>query len=499
MTSQPLAAIYTRISRDADGDGVGVQRQETLCRELAERQGLQVSAVYTDNDIGASDRTGSKVRPSYDRMLGDAAAGAFSHILAYSNSRLTRRLRELEDLIKLHESTGITIQTVSAGQDDLSTSDGRMVARIKASVDAAESDRISERQRAAFRDNALAGKPKLQRQRPFGWEKDGVTLEPDEAELIRKAVTRIKGGASIASISDEWEAAGVPTAAGGEKWEWSVVHRVLLGWRTAGVRTYRREPLYDAEGELVMGAWTPIISLEDRAAAIAALEKRSRKKVRQGKWLLSGLIRCGECGSKMYGILSGAGTYGCKQGHNSITASNLENHVRTQLALRIIERNERAAKASGLKAPGQKLDWPDEEKLALVSRNIDELMEAFKAGQLQGSIVFPQVVELENERSALRSDRDRFYAEQTLREEEFRSSQEIWDHAAAQALLLPPVRYDEDGEHPVEDPNEADKKLLLQRELETIVVKKGQRGRAGWGREAFLERVDLIWREQHEG
>jgi site-specific DNA recombinase len=38
---------------------------------------------------------------------------------------------ELEDLIKLHEETGVIFQTVVSGQDDLSTSDGRMVACIK--------------------------------------------------------------------------------------------------------------------------------------------------------------------------------------------------------------------------------------------------------------------------------------------------------------------------------------------------------------------------------
>ena len=50
----PLAAaIYARISRDREGAGLGVERQEADCRALAERLGWDVVAVYVDNDISA--------------------------------------------------------------------------------------------------------------------------------------------------------------------------------------------------------------------------------------------------------------------------------------------------------------------------------------------------------------------------------------------------------------------------------------------------------------
>ena len=79
-----------------------------------------------------------------------------------------------------------------SGEDDLSTADRRMVARIKASVDVAEADRISEGQKAAFRQRAMKGEPKLQRQRPFGWKADGKTLEPEEAALWRRECVHLR-------------------------------------------------------------------------------------------------------------------------------------------------------------------------------------------------------------------------------------------------------------------------------------------------------------------
>jgi hypothetical protein len=45
--------LYTRISEDIDGAGLGVARQEADCRKLASLRGWTVGSVYTDNDVSA--------------------------------------------------------------------------------------------------------------------------------------------------------------------------------------------------------------------------------------------------------------------------------------------------------------------------------------------------------------------------------------------------------------------------------------------------------------
>lgn len=485
MAKLKNAAIYTRISRDAEGEGTGVERQEVLCRELAERLNLDVVKVYSDNDIGASDRTSkAKVREQFKQLLDDARAGEFAHILAYSNSRLTRRMLELEDLIKLYEDTGVVIRTVVSGQDDLSTSDGRMVARIKASVDAAESDRISERQKAAFRHRALQGKPKLQRQRPFGWEKDGVTLRSAEADLIKEAVQKVIDGKSITAIASEWEEAGVLTAAGNTTWEWSVLRKILVGWRTAGVRTYKREPLYDADGKLVMGTWEPIITLEQRDAALASLGRRSLKKVRQGTWLLTGLVRCGECGMMLYGQIGATDaltTYTCKnRGHNVITAHKLEWITLSAVFTHMRERAEREAEGSpGITVESEVEEFPHEARLGEIGEKVSELMDAYNAGHLSGDIVFPQVDKLDRERKDLRIAREAFYATHENALLELESSEEVWATIGDDLFNQSPD----------------DQRLVIQRELEAVVVRRGKRGRAGWGMDNLLARLSFEWKD----
>src|SRR5436190_22326395 len=126
------AAVYCRISKDAEKRGEGVERQRADCEALVKRLRARVVAVYEDNDIGASTKS-KKRRPGFDAMIAAVEAGEVDVIVAYSNSRLTRRPLEFETLIQLHERTGARIATVASGEDDLSTADGRMVTRIKAS------------------------------------------------------------------------------------------------------------------------------------------------------------------------------------------------------------------------------------------------------------------------------------------------------------------------------------------------------------------------------
>src|SRR5947209_6478354 len=114
------AAIYLRISDDREGQRLGVERQLEDCRARADREGWEVAEVFEDNDTGASTKS-RKARRNYARMIERAAAGEFDVLLAYSNSRLTRRPLEFEALIELSLTTGVRICTVVSGDDDLAT------------------------------------------------------------------------------------------------------------------------------------------------------------------------------------------------------------------------------------------------------------------------------------------------------------------------------------------------------------------------------------------
>lgn len=258
--------IYVRLSQDREGNELGVERQRGDCMERAAREGWTVVETYQDNDISASSKS-TKARPDYARMLADADAGKFARILSYSNSRLTRRPMELEDLIRLHDRTGIRVSTVVSGDDDLSTADGRMVARIKASVDAAEAERVSERVRAQQRHARSNGT--YQGKRAFGWVKTPKhlpdILHPTEAPALADAIRTVLQGGSLASIARAWNQAGLTTTAG-NPWDTVKVRQALMKPRNAGLMEHRGTVLPETRG-----VWEPVCSVADWEALCAIL------------------------------------------------------------------------------------------------------------------------------------------------------------------------------------------------------------------------------------
>ncbi len=79
--------IYARISQDRDGDGLGVKRQLQDCRADALRRGWTVAEEYVDDDISAY---AGKLRPAYERMVADIAAGRRDAVLVWHVDRLQR-------------------------------------------------------------------------------------------------------------------------------------------------------------------------------------------------------------------------------------------------------------------------------------------------------------------------------------------------------------------------------------------------------------------------
>lgn len=372
------AAIYARISHDREGESLGVTRQEDDARELAERLGYEVVELYVDNDRSASTRT-RKVRPEYDRMLAAARAGRFDAVLAYSNSRLTRRPREVEDLIELHERHGIRLHTVVSGDDDLSTADGRMIARIKGSVDASDAERTAERVARAARQAAESGRwhggP-----RPFGYESDGVTVREPEAEAIREAYRIVLAGGSVRSVMLDWNSRGLRTGRSGRAWTLGGVRDVLCNPRYAGKRAYRGEVVADAE-------WPAVVDLTTWEAVRAMLKDPSRRHgPKSARRLLTGIATCGVCGHRVHctGSTADNHLYRCagSQGHVARRGTPIDELVEAVVVARLSEPD--AAYLAKPAADEDDLDEVRQEVSALRAR-LDQLATDFADGDLTAS------------------------------------------------------------------------------------------------------------------
>lgn len=280
------AAIYCRISKDAAGEALGVGRQERDCREYCERRSWTIVDTYVDNDLSAYS---GKRRPAYEAMLAAMADRRLDVIVVWHPDRLHRSPIELERFIVLVETTEVQVATVTAGDYDLATPEGRLVARIVGSVARKESEDKSRRLRRKHLELAEQGRPSGGGYRAFGYEADGRTLRTDEAAEIRGAVARILAGDSLRGIAHDWQERGVPTVSGGARWSPVVVRQIITGPRIAGQREHHGRILGPAD-------WPAIIDPDDLLRVRALVFGRSKPGFPTARsYLLSGLVWCGRC------------------------------------------------------------------------------------------------------------------------------------------------------------------------------------------------------------
>lgn len=288
-----ITAIYARISQDDAGvRGLGVERQITDCRELAARKGWDGLETYVDNDVSASNA--KKPRPSYSRLLADIERGKVTALVVYDLDRLHRRPVELEAFIDLADKRKLALASVG-GDADLATAQGQFVARVKGAAGRHEADQMSRRIRRKVEELAAAGKPFNGGMRPFGYDQARLHVVESEAELIREAATRVLGGASLRSVTKDWNARGILSVMG-KPWSVQSLKNNLTAPRMAGLITHKGAVVGPAQ-------WPAILDLTTHEALRHLLLSPGRSTSvamgRPRKYWFTGLVRCGRCGSRM--------------------------------------------------------------------------------------------------------------------------------------------------------------------------------------------------------
>ena len=195
-------AAYTRISRDAEGEALGVARQRHELEALAARLGVTVDRWFEDNDRGAGE---GKHRPAFEELLAEAEAGRLDLVLAWSPDRMYRTLRDLVRVLDAFRE--VEVATVVTGGLDLGSADGRMVATMLGSVATRELERSTERLLAKHAELAREGR-RAGGATPFGWR------SAEEAEVVRRIVRGLLAGRSVASLRRELNSTGVAARAG---------------------------------------------------------------------------------------------------------------------------------------------------------------------------------------------------------------------------------------------------------------------------------------------
>lgn len=220
-------------------------------------------------------------------MLERARQGEFAAICAYSNSRLTRRPQEYNELIDIAVKYKVRICTVASGEFNMDTADGRAVARTIAAWDAAESDRVSERVKASIDQRRAAGRfhggPV-----PWGYrlENKKLYIVPEEAKLIRSAIDRVIRGDTFRAIARDWNRDGVRP-------------RNAVQWNGNMLRDKIKRPAVIGRNTGGVLGWEPIVDEATYAKLLAVMATRGYTGPHEATTMGSGLAFCGTCGRRL--------------------------------------------------------------------------------------------------------------------------------------------------------------------------------------------------------
>ena len=179
------------------------------------------------------------------------------------------------------------------------------MARVAVAFSNGESWKISERVTRQQADRRAKGLHHGAA-RPLGYERvDGRFIpKSDEVAIITKAMQSVLGGMSLANIAAEWTRLGVEhpqhsRTAGPDvvvyPWHAVSIGAILHSPRNIGRMTNARSE------DVGDGEWPAIVSTELFAACNATIaQRRTRGTASPGaRGMLTGLIHCGECGSRL--------------------------------------------------------------------------------------------------------------------------------------------------------------------------------------------------------
>jgi len=219
------ALIYLRVStREQVENGLSLDTQEERLLSGCEFFGYEVAGVLRESGVSAGKPL--KNRPAGKRLLAALAAGKADVVMAVSLDRLFRSLIECGELVKDWDRRGVVLRTLREGVDT-SSSMGRFLVHIAASVGQMEREQLGERVSEVLQHKKL--RRRRYTKRVYGFrDEHGLMVEvPAEQAVIRRMIRRRSEGASLKAIGEELMAKGCKAPNGGKRWHPETVRRIV--------------------------------------------------------------------------------------------------------------------------------------------------------------------------------------------------------------------------------------------------------------------------------
>ena len=320
-----IAGVYIRVStEDQAREGFSLGEQEEKLLQLCKFKELEVYKVYKDAGISAKDM---EHRPQFQAMLQDMKEGKINYIVAYKLDRITRSVRDLEELISVLEQYNCFLL---CDRDDVNTStaNGRFFVRMLTVLSQLEIEIVSERTKFGLNGAIKSGH--IPGQRPFGYTKSEdkkMIIDNATRPYVEKIFDMYLEGKSFQQIANYFKENNIYPK---KKWHDTAIQKIIdnkiyMGDYEQYKRIGKQENL---EPIVYMNVVEPIISRAKWEECQKQKERNQRTYTRDRIYTFFQRLKCPSCGR----IMKCKGSGGTKRKYMYYTCEHChvnfnENHV----------------------------------------------------------------------------------------------------------------------------------------------------------------------------
>jgi site-specific DNA recombinase len=285
-----VCGLYTRVSSrnqaEADYSSLETQRErlEAYCKS---QDDYTIYRVYEDGGYSAD----SLDRPALKEMLRDLREGKLNCVLAYKIDRLTRSVRDFHQLMDVFDRNGVKFVSVTQSLDTQNPM-GRLLRNVLLDFAQFEREMTADRTRDKMHQRAQKGLWNGGNV-PYGYaaENKRLIVNAEEATRLRFMFERFAETPSLARLREDLHRRGWYT-------------RSKQPWSKTALDQILRNPIYSGyirfNGQLYKGDHAAIVGETLFQKVLSVRRDRSHGSTKLNRvFLLKGLIRCAECGSRM--------------------------------------------------------------------------------------------------------------------------------------------------------------------------------------------------------
>lgn len=325
-----VAGVYIRVStEDQAREGFSLGEQEEKLLQLCKFKELDVYKVYKDAGISAKDM---EHRPQFQEMLKDMKEEKLNYIVAYKLDRITRSVRDLEELISVLEQYNCFLL---CDRDDVNTStaNGRFFVRMLTVLSQLEIEIVSERTKFGLNGAIKSGH--IPGQRPFGYksaEDKRMVIDNSTRPYVEKIFDMYLEGKSFQQIANYFKENNIFPK---KNWKDTTIQKIIdnkiyMGDYEQYKRIGKQENL---EPIIYMNVVEPIISRAKWEECQRQKERNQRTYTRDRVYTFFQRLKCPNC-SRIMKCKGSGGTkrkymyYTCENCHINFNEDHVEHLLR---------------------------------------------------------------------------------------------------------------------------------------------------------------------------